>query len=135
MAPQNSTSGDGTHRSVRFSEARASSRTPSAGSHIPEEVFAVGSGNAKQSKRAVISVRCPLYRAESSIIHLVTLFCSQAKDAAEIYTIKATANGKQPSAANISKRYGITAKAIRDIWNHRKWARISDPQSACKMRA
>jgi len=43
-----------------------------------------------------------------------------AEDARVIYQVKI--NGKHASDANrLATQYGITAKAVRDVWNHRTW--------------
>ena len=45
-------------------------------------------------------------------------------DARAIYQVKN--HGKGPhDAARFADQYGITAKAIRDIWNHRTWVRAT----------
>ena len=45
-------------------------------------------------------------------------------DARAIYQVKS--DGKGPhDAARLAEQYGITGKAIRDIWSHRTWVRAT----------
>jgi hypothetical protein len=47
-----------------------------------------------------------------------------ADDARTIYQVKK--QGKSPhDAARLAGHYGITAKAVRDVWTHRSWARAT----------
>jgi len=43
-------------------------------------------------------------------------------DAVAIYLQKSSKDRDRGTAAQCAKQYGITAKAVRDVWNHRTWA-------------
>lgn len=46
------------------------------------------------------------------------------EDARAIYNVKR--NGKGPQdATRLGEQYGITAKSIRDVWNHRTWTKAT----------
>jgi hypothetical protein len=46
------------------------------------------------------------------------------KDARSIYQVKRQRKSRH-DAARLAGHYGITAKAIRDVWNHRTWVRAT----------
>ena len=50
--------------------------------------------------------------------------CITGEDTRNIYRVKR--RGKAPSdAARLSAQYGITTKAVRDIWRHHTWGRAT----------
>lgn len=47
------------------------------------------------------------------------------RDAKEIYLLRCLAQNHQISSKHIAKKYGVSPKAIRDIWNGRTWKHIT----------
>ena len=50
-----------------------------------------------------------------------------AHDAIDIYLAKALRSARDSSTSVLSKRYNITMKAVRDVWNLRTWAWTTMP--------
>ena len=50
-----------------------------------------------------------------------------AHDAIDIYLAKASCSARDGSTSVLSKRYNITMKAVRDVWNLRTWAWTTMP--------
>ena len=50
-----------------------------------------------------------------------------AHDAIDIYLAKALRSARDSSTSVLSKRYNITMKAVRDVWNLRTWAWATMP--------
>jgi len=50
-----------------------------------------------------------------------------AHDAIDIYLAKASRSARDSSTSVLSKRYNITMKAVRDVWNLRTWAWATMP--------
>ena len=50
-----------------------------------------------------------------------------AHDAIDIYLAKASRSARDSSTSVLSKRYNITMKAVRDVWNLRTWAWTTMP--------
>jgi hypothetical protein len=43
-------------------------------------------------------------------------FAEQKEQAIEIYALGIRGKGRDPGAAQLSEKYGVSPKAIRDIW-------------------
>ena len=50
-----------------------------------------------------------------------------AHDAIDIYLAKASRSARDSLTSVLSKRYNITMKAVRDVWNLRTWAWATMP--------
>ena len=50
-----------------------------------------------------------------------------AHDAIDIYLAKASRSARDSSTSVLSKRYKITMKAVRDVWNLRTWVWCTMP--------
>ena len=72
--------------------------------------------------RAVVATAC--VDADDRAAKTTTL---TAHDAIDIYLAKASRSARDSLTSVLSKRYNITMKAVRDVWNLRTWAWATMP--------
>ena len=75
---------------------------------------------AKRTVTAIELVACHAFR---HIAHILSLNMHTYTQAIQIFEAKADREVRDTLAADIATQFGITAKAVRDIWNLRTWLR------------
>ena len=79
---------------------------------------------AKRTVTAIELVACHAFR---HIAHILSLNMHTYTQAIQIFEAKADREVRDTLAASVAARFGITAKAVRDIWNLRTWVQTTEP--------
>ena len=106
----------GSKSAPAYDQARSAIDAPAAAT--PAAAVATADAAADAAAAAPLSAGAPQSPTKLNKAHALAIF--QAK--------RCKIAGRRSSlSAALGRRYGMTAKAVRDVWNGRTWAKVTEP--------